>query len=124
MRTDGKAFKVPRKRLLELCADDSEFQTAVLRLCHERTLQLENTISFWATATVIRRLARLILLFAERLDGGRVLTTHDEWAAMLGVRRPGITNALNVLASEGLLRLNRGETTVINVSRLEEFVSG
>lgn len=124
MRTDGKAFKVPQKRLLELCSEDQDFQTAVLRLCHDRIPQLENTVSFWATATMIRRLAKLILLLAERLDGGRVFTTNDEWAAMLGVGRPGITNALNFLASEGLLKLRRGETTVISVLRLEKFVSG
>ena len=55
----------------------------------------------------------------DRLDGNELPLTHGFIAIMLGVRRSGVTEALQVLEGEGMIRGGRGKITVINRAKLE-----
>jgi hypothetical protein len=48
----------------------------------------------------------------DRVSGGRITITHEFLAVMLGVRRPGVTVALQLLEGRGLIRATRGEITL------------
>ena len=45
--------------------------------------------------------------------------THEFLAAMLGVRRPGVTVAIQVLEGNRLIRATRGHVTVLDRPGLE-----
>jgi hypothetical protein len=60
-------------------------------------------------AKLDERLARWILMSHDRIDGNVLPLTHQFLAIMLGVRRAGVTVALQRLEGLGFIRLGRGE---------------
>jgi len=46
-------------------------------------------------------------------------TTHEFLSLMLGVRRAGVTQTLQVLEDQGLISAKRGQITVVNRAKLE-----
>ena len=60
----------------------------------------------------------------DRVDGDEIVLTHEFVALMLGVRRPGVTIAINLLERSGLIRTNRGAICVIDREGLEESSNG
>ena len=50
--------------------------------------------------------------------------THEFLSLMLGVRRAGITVALNGLEAEGVIRTSRGTITILDRERLAKTTIG
>jgi DNA-binding transcriptional regulator YhcF (GntR family) len=65
-------------------------------------------------------LARWLLLSRDRLDDDTIPLTHDILAMMLGVRRAGITTALEQLERRGAVQKGRGAVDVVNRAHLEQ----
>ena len=55
----------------------------------------------------------------DRASGATILLTHEFLALMLGVRRAGVTEALNALVQQGLIKAARGQITVLDRKGLE-----
>jgi DNA-binding FadR family transcriptional regulator len=66
-------------------------------------------------------LARWILMAQDRLGGTTLPLTHEFLALMLGVRRPGVTEALIDLRRRKLIDAKRGEIVVLNRKGLERL---
>jgi CRP-like cAMP-binding protein len=60
---------------------------------------------------------------ADRV-GDSVTITHEFLAIMLGVRRPGVTVALQMLEGQALIRANRGEIIIRDRQGLTELANG
>ena len=58
------------------------------------------------------RLARWLLMAHDRIGDDTLPLTHEFLSLMLGVRRPGVTDALNALRKLGLISYQRGQITV------------
>jgi CRP-like cAMP-binding protein len=67
-----------------------------------------------ATATAEERLARWLLMAQDRLGGDEVPLTHEFLSLMLGIRREGVTVALNALKRKGFIRLMRGCIQIVD----------
>lgn len=65
------------------------------------------------------RLARWLLMSADRVQDNQFHVTHELLAGMLGVRRVGITVAAGSLQRQGLIHYHRGELKVLDRSGLE-----
>src|SRR5215203_2947733 len=74
--------------------------------------QTANTAFSNGTATLEERLARWLLMAHDRLDGDEIPLTHEFLSLMLGVRRAGVTVALNYLESRGVIRMSRGHIVI------------
>lgn len=60
----------------------------------------------------------------DRLDGDTLPLTHEFLSVMLGVRRAGVTHALNELERVGLIKPGRGVITLIDRKGLEKISNG
>jgi len=74
--------------------------------------------------TLPERLARWLLMAHDRTDGDELPLTQDLLAAMLAVRRPGVTIAMGALQAAGLVRHSRGRIAVCDRPGLETAACG
>jgi CRP-like cAMP-binding protein len=70
------------------------------------------------------RLARWLLLGADRIDGNELPITHKFLALMLGVQRPAVTVAVQALERKGLIKAGREVITITDRKRLVEMSNG
>ena len=70
------------------------------------------------------RLARWLLMAHDRIDGDTLFLTHEFLSIMLGVRRLGVTLALNLLEQTGLIHARCGIITIVDRKGLEESSNG
>jgi CRP-like cAMP-binding protein len=66
------------------------------------------------------RLARWLLMSSDGIASNDVGITQEYLAAMLGVRRPGVTIAAVKLQEDGLIRYTRGFVQIVNRQALED----
>jgi CRP-like cAMP-binding protein len=69
---------------------------------------------------VEQRTARWLLMSSDRTDSNILRLTQEFLAAMLGVRRSGISEAAAELQRSGLIRYRRGEITIVDRPGLEK----
>ena len=60
----------------------------------------------------------------DRVPGESLAITHEFLSIMLGVRRPGVTVALQLLEGRALIRSRRGEIVIRDRAGLEELANG
>ena len=71
--------------------------------------------------TIEERLARWLLMAHDRVDGDDVSLTHEFLSMMLGVRRSGVTTALQGLERQQAVRASRGHILICNRLALERI---
>ena len=76
-----------------------------------------------ARCNLNERLARWLLMCADRTRDGRLTITHEFLSVMLGMRRPGVTVAVQVLEGMELIRATRGLIEIRNRQGLEQIAA-
>jgi len=93
------------------------------RLLHRYSQFVFETVSQSAACNrlhvIEQRCARWLLMSEDRVGRNHFDLTQEFLAAMLGVRRPGVTVAMGVLEKAGLISHGRGTITVTNRGGLE-----
>jgi CRP-like cAMP-binding protein len=74
-----------------------------------------------ARATLPQRLARWLLMARDRVPGDKLPLTHEFLSLMMGVRRAGVTEAMQALTRQKLTNASRGQITVLNRKGLEKL---
>lgn len=103
----GNAITVPAERIAGLMERSPAVRSVFLRYSYAFALQSIQTALSAGLSRVEQRLARWILMLHDRVDGDEIDVTHDFIAMMLGVRRPGVTDAIHVLEGLRLVRSTR-----------------
>ena len=117
---DATAFRV-----------DSEALMAILRQCHslERRMQQFSQIMAMQVTQIAacnrlheveERLARWLLMSAERIGSDVLPLTQEFLAQMLGTRRSSVTVAAGILQKAGLIAYTRGNVRIIDRQELQE----
>lgn len=131
-RSPNDAFVQVAGSALRMSADDlrvSLGESERLRQLAQRFVQvfmtqIAQTALANGRAKIEERLARWLLMAQDRLDEGTLQLTHEFIALMLGVRRPGVTDALNDLEGKGLIRSSRGLVRIVDRVGLEAAAGG
>jgi len=82
--------------------ESKTLRTYLLRYVRAFLIQATYTALINARFTIEQRLARWLLMCDDRVVGNRLVITHEYLSVMLGVRRPGVTVALQILEGRGL----------------------
>jgi CRP-like cAMP-binding protein len=108
-------IEAARKEFL-LCG---EFQTLALRYVQAQLVQATQTAGCNAKHDAEQRLARWLLICADRVDGNTFSLSHSLLSNMLGTSRSTISLAAGVLKEEGLIDYSRELIHILDVTRLE-----
>jgi len=115
----GQALKITAQKLRTAMRHSPALHARLLRYAHTRVVQTAQTAYANAGFTIEARLARWILMTDDRLAREDLPLTHDFLSIMLGVRRPGVTIAVQNLESNRLIRAKRGSIMVLDRAGLE-----
>jgi CRP-like cAMP-binding protein len=110
----GAAYCLGATDFRALTAGNVRFRDLMLKFAHVLLVQTAQTALSNGRAKIEERLARWILMAQDRINGDGVPLTHEFLSIMLGVRRAGVTVALNALGSRGLVASRRGNVIVID----------
>jgi CRP-like cAMP-binding protein len=97
---------------------------SLLRYVHNFLEQATRTAVANGRSKIEERLARWLLMADDRLDGPDLPLTHEFLAMMLGVRRPGVTVAIQELERQGVITRKRGRIVILNREALEKMSNG
>ncbi len=116
----GEAYAIPTPDLIAIAEESRDFRRLLLGFAHSFLIQVSHTALATVTLNIEDRLARWLLMSCDRSDSDTFPVTHEFLSLMLGVRRAGVTDALNKLAAAGLIATSRGQITILNRSALEK----
>jgi CRP-like cAMP-binding protein len=120
IQMSGEALRITAADLWALVEARPNLHLHLLRFVQAFTVQVAQTALSNGSYTLEERLARWLLMCHDRVDGDVLSTTHEFLSIMLGVRRPGVTEALHILEGARVIRAERGLVTVLDRAKLEQ----
>jgi CRP-like cAMP-binding protein len=124
MQIAGRGQRLAAPKLRKAIAASLSLHQALLTAAHLFLVQMMQTALANGRGKIEERLARWLLMAHDRIDGDEIVLTHEFLAIMLGVRRSGVTTALQELERKGLIAHRRSVVTVLDREGLEEGSNG
>jgi CRP-like cAMP-binding protein len=124
MQVGGEVRRISSDRLRMAMQESRSLHGVLLNFAHAFMNQIASTALSNGTASVEERLARWLLMAHDRMDDDNIPLTHEFLALMLGVRRAGVTVALNALERKAVIRLSRGQIFVVDREGLKASANG
>jgi CRP-like cAMP-binding protein len=112
LRMSASAFRVEFERT-------SALQQALYRYTYALMAQISQTAACNRFHDAEARLARWLLMTADRVGADEFLITHEFLAHMLGLRRVGITEAASTLKRHHLIDYQRGHMRILDKKGLK-----
>ena len=120
----GQAWHIAPADLADVLRDHRGLHWQLLRHAHDLIDQMAGKVLTNGHATLEQRLGRWLLMASDRGAGRRLEITHQELAHIFGVRRQGVTEALNMLEYRGLIRGRRRLVEICDRNGLIGLVGG
>ena len=120
----GEGVRISVAAFKRALAQRPTLRAPLLLYVHALLQQTAQTALANGRCTIEERLARWLLMVQDRVGGNDVPLTHEFLAIMLGVRRPGISVALQELERAGTIRNVRGLITIRDRHKLEDLAGG
>ena len=124
VQSAGRGWRIRSDDLRAAIGNSATLHQRCLLYGHAFLLQTGYTAMANGRSKIEDRLARWLLMAHDRVDGDTLALTHEFLSIMLGVRRPGVTHALNLLERMGLIQASRGTITIIDRDGLIESSNG
>ncbi|RZJ06653.1 MAG: Crp/Fnr family transcriptional regulator [Rubrivivax sp.] len=115
----GAAWRVPANAFRQELARNRALRERLLRYAAVLMGQRANAAACMRYHEIGPRLSRWLLMSQDRASSATFPVTQEFLAAMLGVRRVGVTGAAVALQQRGLIRYHRGQLTVLDRTGLE-----
>jgi len=113
LRVDGDAFAVTLRQCPQLERKLQQFSQIM-------TMQATQIAACNRLHDVESRLARWLLMSADRVGSASLGLTQEVLGQMLGTRRSSVTVAAGILQKAGLIAYTRGDVRIVNRPKLEQ----
>ncbi len=124
MQNAGEGSRIAAGSLRKAMKRSRSLQHCLQLYAHTFVIQVTGTARANARSKLEERLARWILMADDRLETDELVITHEFLSIMLGVRRAGVTVALNLLERAALIQNHRGVITIIDRKGLKRAANG
>jgi CRP-like cAMP-binding protein len=115
----GSALRVRSAQLRRAVEASAEFHGLLLRYAQAVLTTATQSAACNRLHSLEQRCARWLLSARDRAEGDTFPMTHEFLAMMLGVRRPGVTLAVQNFRDGGMITYNHGTMTVLDRVGLE-----
>jgi hypothetical protein len=112
VQVSGKGKCIPGTELRTAIQTSLSLRVSLSKFVQAFGVQTTHTAVCDAQSRLDVRLARWLLMAHDRIGNDTLPLTHEFLSLMLGVRRPGVTEALHALRKQGLISYGRGQITV------------
>jgi CRP-like cAMP-binding protein len=116
---DGTAYRCNAQVLMRVLRKCPELEQQLHRFAHQLAMQTTQIAACNRLHNVEERLARWILMSADRLSIDDLPLTQEFLSHMLGTRRSSVTVAAGTLQNAGLISYTRGSLKILNRKELE-----
>ena len=124
MQVSGTGYRMPLEELRRIFLSTDEIRNKLLEFVQEEALNLSQIAGCHRLHESEERLARLLLMVADRIgfDNGTatIPITQEILAVMLGSRRTTVTIAAGALQRGGMIDYKRGHIHILDRQSLEE----
>lgn len=110
----GRAHSLPVEALTAALDASPRLRALLRSYAQSFLIQVAHTALANALHTIEQRLSRWLLMSLDRVGGREILMTHEFLSIMLGVRRAGVTMALQQIERRRLIEARRGSITVVD----------
>jgi CRP-like cAMP-binding protein len=114
----GLAYRAPKALIREHILSCSALHELLMNYSQRVMHQLAQSALCNRFHTSVQRLARWLLLTAERADTNRFELTHEFVAQMVGAPRSAVSESASTLRRKGMIDYRRGVLTIRNARRL------
>jgi CRP-like cAMP-binding protein len=121
MQVAGKGQRLKASVLRGALDQSASLHRSLLRYVNYFLGQSALTALANGRSTIEERLARWLLMADDRVDEDELPLTHEFLAMMLGVTRPGVTVAVQLLEHKGLIARKRSSIVILDRDALKKL---
>jgi CRP-like cAMP-binding protein len=116
----GLAMKMKAADFLREVGKVEALPRLLQRFTHSLLSQVSQSAACYRFHPIEARLARWLLMTADRAESTEFRITQEFLSDMLGVRREAVNKAAVVLQQKGLIKYSRGHLTILDRKQLEK----
>jgi CRP-like cAMP-binding protein len=120
VQIEGSVFRIGSESLLEILSQSPTLERRLQQFAQILAMQVTQIAACNRLHEVTERLARWLLMSADRIGSTSVPLTQELIAQMLGTRRSSVTVAAGMLQRAGLISHSRGDVQIVDRPKLEE----
>jgi CRP-like cAMP-binding protein len=117
---EASAFRIDAETLVGLLRQCTRLERRLQQFSQIMAMQVTQIAACNRLHEVNERLARWLLMSADRIGSNSVPLTQEFLAQMLGTRRSSVTVAAGMLQKAGLITHTRGDVKIVDRRQLEE----
>lgn len=119
VQVPGQALRMRTEIFREELRRSGSLRDLMLRYAHAFFNQVAQSAACAHLHSLGKRCCRWLLMTHDRMSSDEFLLTQEFLAMMLGVRRPGVTQAASVLRRAKLIHYRHGHVTILDREGLE-----
>ncbi|MGH9514582.1 MAG: Crp/Fnr family transcriptional regulator [Terriglobales bacterium] len=116
---DATAFRVDGEALIALVSKSPLLERRLNQYSLVFAMEITQIAACNRLHDVEERLARWLLMCADRVNSNQLPLTQELLAQMLGTRRSSVTVAAGMLQKAGIIAYNRGDVKIVDRRKLE-----